>query len=163
MIPKWLPKPRRSRLRPIRNTTIPWLGPPAVSLSGQPRAPFEFDKWLTDQPSLEKKFVLVSFWTSWSIPSRKCIPDLNALQKKFAEKLVLIAVTSESEDDLGRASDPGIAFASAIDTKSKWATFADVTSIPCVILVDPKGIVRYQGHPGALTEPRLEKFLSKPQ
>ena len=133
------------------------------SLLGKPAPPLEFDKWLSEKPSVEGKFVLVSFWTSWSIPSRKCIPDLNALQKKFTEKLVVIAVTSESEADLDRASDPGITFASALDTKSKWATFADVTSIPCVILVDPKGIVRYQGHPGALTEVRLERIFSKAQ
>ncbi len=133
------------------------------SLLGKPAPPLDFDKWLTDKPSLEGKFVLVSFWASWSIPSRKCIPDLNALQKKFAGKLVVIAVTSEPEANLGRASDPGIAFASALDTKAKWTTFADVTSIPCVILVDPKGIVRYQGHPGALTEARLERLISQTQ
>ena len=133
------------------------------SLLGKPAPPLEFDKWLTDKPTLEGKFVLVSFWASWSIPSRRCIPDLNALQKKFPEKLAVIAVTSESEADLERSSDPGITFASALDAKAKWSSLVDVTSIPCAVLVDPKGVVRYQGHPGALTEVRLERIISKPQ
>jgi hypothetical protein len=51
-------------------------------------------------------------------------------------------------------------FASAVDSKSKLSASADVTSVPCVLLVDSKGIVRYQGHPGAITEKKMEALMA---
>jgi hypothetical protein len=35
-----------------------------------------------------------------------------------------------------------------------------VTSVPYVMLVDPKGVVRYQGHPTAITEKQVERILA---
>src|SRR5260221_8826964 len=58
------------------------------------------DKWLGDKPNLEGKFVLISFWASWSAPCRQYIPELNALQKKYGDKLVVVGVTAEPEKDL---------------------------------------------------------------
>jgi hypothetical protein len=57
--------------------------------------------------------------------------------------------------------EPPIAFASAIDSKAKLATAAGVTSIPTLMLVDPKGVVRYQGHPAAISEAALAGLLGK--
>jgi len=130
------------------------------SLLGKAAPALEVDKWLGEKPVLEGKFVLVSFWAPWSIPCRKAIPELNALQKKFADKLVVVGVTAEPEVELSQMPEPKLEFASAVDTKGKLSAAADVTSIPCVLLVDPKGVVRYQGHPSAITESRLEKLVS---
>jgi thioredoxin-like negative regulator of GroEL len=102
---------------------------------------------------------LIDFWAPWSVPCRKCIPDLNALQKKFKDKLVVVGWTSEGEAT--NVTDLKMEFPSAVDSKSKLSASAGVTSLPCVLLVDSKGIVRYQGHPGAITEKRLEALMTK--
>jgi cytochrome c biogenesis protein CcmG, thiol:disulfide interchange protein DsbE len=120
------------------------------------------EKWLGDKPDLEGKFVLISFWASWSAPCRQYIPELNALQKKYGEKLVIVGVTAEPEKDLSDFAGPRLEYASAIDTKAKLTAAAGVTSIPCVLLADPKGVILYQGHPAALTEKRLQTVLSRP-
>ena len=129
------------------------------SLLGRPAPALDPDKWLGEKPTLEGKFVLIDFWAPWSIPCRKCIPDLNSLQKKFMDKLVVVGWTSEGE--LANLDDLKMEFPSGLDTKSKLTTLAGITSIPCILLVDDKGIVRYQGHPGAVTEKQLEALLAK--
>jgi len=132
---------------------------PASSI-GRPAPNIDLDKWLGEKPDLKDKFVLLSFWTTWSFPAKKFIPQLSALQKKFSSKLVVVAVTSESQDTVESMTDPKIDFPSAID-KGKLRSAFLVTAVPTVVLIDPKGVVLYQGHPAALTEKQLESILSK--
>jgi len=131
------------------------------SLLGKPVPAIEADKWLGQKPVLKEKFVLITFWAPWSIPCRNCIPELNALQKKFPDKLVVVGVTSESEEDVEQMAGPRMEFSCAIDSQAKLSAAAGVTSIPCVLLVDAKGIVRYQGHPAAIDEKKLQSLLAK--
>jgi thiol-disulfide isomerase/thioredoxin len=131
------------------------------SLLGKPAPSLEVEKWLGEKPALEGKFVLISFWASWSAPCRQLIPELNKLQKKYAEKLAVVGVSAESEADLSNMSEPRMEYASAVDSKAKLSAAAGITSIPCVLLCDPKGTVLYQGHPGAITEKKLEAILSR--
>jgi thiol-disulfide isomerase/thioredoxin len=132
------------------------------SLLGKTGPTVQLDKWLSDKPSLEGKFVLLDFWAAWSVPCRQYIPELNALQKKYTEKLAVIGVTSDPESDVSDMAEPRIEYASGIDSKAKLTAAAGVTSIPCVLLMDPKGVVLYQGHPAALTDKKLQAILARP-
>jgi len=132
-----------------------------VSLLGKAAPKFEIDKWLGEKPDLKDKFVLLSFWTPWSYPSKKAITQLSALQKKFGQKLAVIAVTSESQEDVEAMTDPKIDFASTIDEKGKLRSAFHVATVPTAILIDPKGVVLYEGHPAALNEKQLQNVLSK--
>jgi cytochrome c biogenesis protein CcmG, thiol:disulfide interchange protein DsbE len=132
------------------------------SLLGKSAPAMEADKWVGEKPALEGKFVLVSFWAPWSNPCRKWIPELNDLQKKFAEKLVVVGVTSASEAEITQMDGAKIEFACAIDSGAKFSSAVGVTSVPCVMLVDSNHKVRYQGHPGALSGGVLQGILEKP-
>ena len=132
------------------------------SLLGKTAPELSIDKWVGDKPSLEGKFVLLNFWASWSTPCKQYIPELNALQKKYGDKLVVIGVSSEPEKDVTEMSEPRIEYASGIDSKAKLTAAAGVITVPSVLLCDPKGVVLYQGHPGALTEKKLQAVLSRP-
>jgi hypothetical protein len=35
--------------------------------------------------------------------------------------------------------------------------------VPFVVLLDPKGLILYEGHPAALNEKQLQSILSKPK
>ncbi len=131
------------------------------SLIGKAAPAMEGGKWLGEKPELRGKLVLVAFWAPWSIPCRKCMPTLAGLEKKFAGKLAVVGVTSESEAEVADMPEPGIAFTSMLDPEAKLRDAVGVTSIPYVMLVDAKGLVRYQGHPTAITEQQLEGILAK--
>jgi thiol-disulfide isomerase/thioredoxin len=131
------------------------------SLLGKPAPKIEVEKWINQKPMLNGKCALICFWAPWSIPCKRWIPQLNALQSRYAEKLAVVGITSEPETDVKEMLDPPIEFASGVDTKSKLSGEAGVTSVPYVVLVDNAGLVRYQGHPGALDERRLQSLLAK--
>jgi len=131
------------------------------SLIGKPAPAIEGGKWLGEKPALEGKVVLVVFWAPWSIPCRKYIPALDGLQKKFAGKLAVVGVTSESEAEVADMAEPKIGFAFMLDPEAKFRATVGVTSVPYVMLVDPQGVVRYQGHPAAITEKQVEGILPK--
>lgn len=131
------------------------------SLLGKPAPALQVEKWLGPAPVLKGKVALVTVWAPWSIACRKAIPELNALQKKFGEKLVVVGVSADPQEDVEQMSDPPIEFASGIDTKGRLIRAAGANEIPFTLLIDGKGIVRYQGHPAALDEKKLERFLAK--
>ncbi len=143
--------------------TEPDLADPLTdkSILGKAAPAMEVEKWLSEKPDCDGKCVLVVFWAPWSAACRQCIPDLNALQGRFAGKLAVIGITSSPETEVAEMSDPKLTFASALDTKLKISNAAGVTSIPCALLIDPKGIIRYQGHPGVITDKKLEGLLAK--
>jgi len=122
------------------------------SLLGKPAPALDVEKWFGDKPIVEGKFVLLSFWAPWSFPSRKCIPDLNALQKRFPKELAVVGVCSESEAEIAEMAEPKPEFPSAVDPRGQLVSAMGITSVPCVLLLDPKRIVEYQGHPSAITE-----------
>jgi thiol-disulfide isomerase/thioredoxin len=131
------------------------------SLLGKRAPAIEGGKWLGDKPALEGKVVLVVFWAPWSIPCRKYLPTLAGLQKKFADKLTVVGITSEPEAEVADMAESKPGFATMLDPEAKFSVSVGVTSVPYVMLLDPKGIVRYQGHPAAITEKQVEGILPK--
>jgi thiol-disulfide isomerase/thioredoxin len=119
------------------------------------------EKWLGDKPALDGKFVLVCFWKPESAACRKWIPELNALQKEFTNQLAVVGLCAASETAVTSMESPKIEFASALDSKAKLGSAVGVTSVPTVLLVDPKGTVRYLGHPAAVTPAALQALLPK--
>ena len=87
---------------------------------------------------------------------------MNGWQKKYKGKLQIIAVASDPEADVTSLTQPKIEFASAIDAKGRLAAAVGSTTVPYVLLTDPKGMVIYYGHPAALNEAMLQATLAKP-
>jgi thiol-disulfide isomerase/thioredoxin len=135
----------------------------ARSVRGQAPPPFAVEQWLTPKPDITGKFVLIDFWATWCNPCRESIPQLNAFFEKYQNHLVIIGITDESEADVRKMTDPQIEYAVAIDTQARMMKALEITGIPHSILIDPHGIVRYEGMPGYLDEQKLEHFLLKYQ
>jgi thiol-disulfide isomerase/thioredoxin len=104
-------------------------------------------KWLTARPDTAGKFVLVDFWATWCGPCRRAIPELNALQHQFAGRLVVIGISDEAEAVVRGMTEPRIDYAVAIDPEARTKRQLEVTGIPHVILIDPAGVVRWEGFP----------------
>lgn len=137
----------------------------AKSVLDQAPPEFVVEKWLTQEPDPKGKFVLIDFWATWCPPCRATIPKLNAFQQKYADKLVVIGVSNETEKDVRAMAAPEIKYANAIDTQARMSNALKVEGIPHVIIVDPKGIVRWEGFPlesgYELTDTVLEDLFAK--
>lgn len=131
------------------------------SLIGKRAPAIKGEKWIGEKPALEGRPMLVAFWAPWSIPCRKYLPELDALQKKFTGKLSVVGVTAATEEEVAALGETKVEFASALDPKGVFEAAAGVTSVPSVMLVDAKGVVRYQGHPAAINEKQIERLLAK--
>lgn len=118
------------------------------------------EKWLTPAPATPGKFMLVDFWATWCAPCRTAIPKLNTMQDKFGDRLVIIGLSDETESAVKLMKSPAITYSVAIDTKTQTKREVQVTKIPHAMLMDPQGIVRFEGDPNQLSESALEQLLT---
>ena len=123
------------------------------------------EKWLTDVPDTEGKLVLIDFWGPLCSPCRKSIPDLNKFSKQFKDKLVVIGVSLNKEEHIRAMKEPVIEYYSAIDTKKEYIGKFEIKGYPHAILLDTRGIVRWEGNPvqsgHELTAEVLEHLITK--
>jgi thiol-disulfide isomerase/thioredoxin len=133
----------------------------ARSIRGQPAPDLVAERWLTDRPDTSGKFVLIDFWATWCGPCRRSIPELNEFSARFKDRLVVIGISDEPEAAIRKMSDPHIDYAVASDPQQRMSDTLQVKGIPHCILVDPHGIVRYEGMPTFLDDAKLQHFLDK--
>jgi thiol-disulfide isomerase/thioredoxin len=88
--------------------------------------------------------LLVNFWAPWCVPCREEFPELDALQKKYAGRgLVILGVTAEENAvKIGKFLERiPVSFAILQDRRAALHEAAKVGAMPSTILLDRQGRV----------------------
>lgn len=118
---------------------------------------------------LRGQVVLVDFWASWCKPCRQSFPWLNSLQKRYADRgLVVIGVNVDrSHDDAERfLRDFPAAFRILYDPDGIAARHFDVPGMPSSYLIgrDGRVVSRHIGFSAAARDEReaqIDELLSR--
>lgn len=135
----------------------------AKNFIGQKAPDLNVEGWIIEAPSTVGKFVLVDLWATWCGPCRRGIPELNEWHHKYSEKLVVIGLSDESREKIEGLKSPIREYPNGYDTRGTLKKTLEVKGIPHVILINPEGIIVWQGFPKLpgfeLTEQVLEDII----
>lgn len=111
---------------------------------------------------LKGKVVLIDFWATWCSPCVAAMPHLQALQKKFKNKLQVITVSDETVKrvDLFLKVKPSNLWF-AVDKGETLNVLFPHRTIPHVVLIDAEGKLIANTSSEEVTEEVIEKLIKK--
>lgn len=118
----------------------------AKSYLDKPAPELIVEEWLSEIPDTNGKFILIDFWATWCAPCKRVIPEMNRFQKEFKDDLIVIGISDEVKERVLRQRNPKIEYYNAIDTQERMKTEMEVKAIPHSILINPDGIVVWEGY-----------------
>jgi thiol-disulfide isomerase/thioredoxin len=119
-----------------------------IDLSGAP----------IDQTGWKGKVILVNFWATWCGPCREEIPDLIALQERYANQLVVVGLSIDTgpvEEVKAFADRHHVNYPVSMVGEAVVTAFGGVQAVPATFVVDSTGHI-VQRHIGRIDEATAE-------
>jgi len=97
---------------------------------------------------LKGKVVIVDFWASWCLPCAESFPVMDELQKKYGDRLVVLAVNVDEKAakmETFLKKHP-VTFTVVRDAEQKLVAVAEPATMPTSFILDGEGKVRFLHH-----------------
>ncbi len=124
----------------------------AVPMKGKPAPEIKVGSWLNPEKGvtlegLRGKVVVLDFWAPWSARAAQTIEHLNKLHETFAKKGVAIVGICKEPQAAVKAfmEKTGMKYAVGAEAEQSF-TFYGVQGVPMMFLIDPEGVVQWEGH-----------------
>lgn len=153
---------------------------PQYKLLGEAAPELAADKWLGENASsianLRGKVVLLDFWAHWCEPCYAAFPELSEWQQTYSgQGFEIVGITRYygSAEGFGADADAEFAYLQKIKRTNRlpFSTVVakglvnherySVQSLPTVVLIDRKGVIRYIGTGTKGEDVELEKTIKK--
>jgi thiol-disulfide isomerase/thioredoxin len=137
----------------------------AADLRGRPAPQAAVETWITPQPDTRGKVVIVDFWATWCGPCVRAIPHMNDIANKFRGKVECVGLSDESSSAFTnglqrtKLGPQSFAYNLALDPQGRMKSAFQVRGIPHVAVMSTDWVVRWQGHPSALTEQIVRQIV----
>ena len=122
----------------------------------------DLDGKLLSLSEAKGKIVLLNFWATWCGPCRAEIPDLVDLQKRYSDKLEIIALATDEDDpdEVRRfILQSGINYRVAMVSDEIRRDYGGVAALPTSFVIDTQGRI-VQKHVG-LNDPSIYELEVK--
>ena len=121
----------------------------AIDIRGKKKPETPIETWITAEPaSLQGKYVLYDYWATWCGPCVQALGTAEKLHARFDDKLVTIAISDEDPETVRAfVKKQGWKQPIGVDTKRSVPEALEIRGIPHAFLVNPEGVVVWQGHP----------------
>ena len=126
------PSAARAEAKPSKAAEISEM--PAFTLT-------DFTGQTLSRDSLAGRPVVVEFWATWCPPCRSTLRWLGDLQKRYGDRVAVIAIAVESDEwDVRRIADElGMPFQFALGQPHVVQAFGDLGAVPTLFLFDADG------------------------
>ncbi len=109
------------------------------------------EEWISDKVDTQGKIVMLDFWATWCGPCKQFSPVADRLQKKYGDKLQILAISGQNDPESNVRSFVAknrVSYAHLYDSDQKVYKSMNVTGIPHVVIMSTDGVIRWQGFPG---------------
>ncbi len=138
----------------------------AANVQGKKGPALFAETWVSAQPDLTGKVVIIDFSATWCPPCRASFPHMSQLQEKFRGSLEIIAITNETpqafRDGLTKynIAPASIKFSVASDPATRTMKAVNGNAWPHALVLSADWVVRWQGHPAELNEQTLRQIIA---
>ena len=137
-----------------------------ADLRGKSSPPLTVRTWLTQEPNMKGKLVIVDFFATSCGPCMAARPHMNEIAKQYASSIAVVGLSDESKSNFEEGlkkknlKENDFNYAIALDPSGAMKQGFGVRGIPNIAIISSDGIVRWQGHPTSLTPAVLDPLVA---